>query len=323
MTTSVDRDRLKAIKNPKPMTLRDIGVLDSIESLRHRETYRQPWHVHRAAMEIHCVFSGAITYAFGDAHPKETIAGGECLVIPPGVRHCAVSAEGTPSVRLVVRLRGADRITAALCPFTCAEGRAFHAELMRHALRVWTLPVRALRAARELHRCFEADEATSIRRLAFWTFLAETARAVADAPTSSRHAENAPQAVVDWVCAHLRDHLHERLRLKDLSKHIGYSERHLLNLFRTRTGMTIIRYLTRLRIDRARELIAADPARPLTDVALACGFSNHAHFTHVFHRYIGETPRAFSHTLKTSNAPAREDQRETDRSARARRAAAG
>jgi len=228
------------------MTLRDIGVLDSIESLRHRETYRQPWHVHRAAMEIHCVFSGVITYAFGDAHPKETIAGGECLVIPPGVRHCAVSAEGTPSVRLVVRLRGADRITAALCPFTCAEGRAFHAELMRHALRVWTLPVRALRAARELHRCFEADEATSIRRLAFWTFLAETARAV-----------------------------------------------------------------------------AADPARPLTDVALACGFSNHAHFTHVFHRYIGETPRAFSHTLKTSNAPAREDQRETDRSARARRAAAG
>ena len=34
-----------------------------------------------------------------------------------------------------------------------------------------------------------------------------------------------------------------------------------------------------------------DPDRPLIDVALACGFADQPHFTRVFKRLTGQTPR--------------------------------
>lgn len=274
----------------------EIGILETVEALRHRETYRQGWHVHRHATEVHCVFSGAISYEFGTAHAPVTIAGGECLVIPRGIRHCAVATEGTPSVRLVVRLRTSQRIEPALAPFTTSELHAFFGALAAHPFEVWTLPPRALRAARDLHRSFEDGDELPFRRLAVWSFIAEVARAAAEVRPEARFVGDSPHAVVDTVCAYLRDHLAEHIRLRDLTRLTGYSERHLLNLFRARTGLTPGRYLARCRIDRAKELLKSSPSRPLVDVALACGFSSHSHFTEVFHRYVGETPSALGRT---------------------------
>lgn len=53
-----------------------IAILEVVEALRHSETYRQNWHTHEEALELHCVFSGAISYEFGDVHPAVTIPGG-------------------------------------------------------------------------------------------------------------------------------------------------------------------------------------------------------------------------------------------------------
>ena len=46
------------------------------------------------------------------------------------------------------------------------------------------------------------------------------------------------------------------------------------------------------RAEQARKLLA-DKQRPLSDIALACGFADQAHFTRIFKRLTGETPKAF------------------------------
>ena len=77
---------------------KNIGLtaLDTIEAMRHHDTYRQDWHAH-PFWETHYILSGRLTYEFDDSDPV-TIPGGAFLVIPPNTRHRAVNTAGTPSV---------------------------------------------------------------------------------------------------------------------------------------------------------------------------------------------------------------------------------
>lgn len=269
-----------------------IDALDVIEALRHRETYRQAWHVH-AAIETHYVLSGALSYEFGGRHPPVTIPGGAFLVIPPEVRHRAVNGEGTPSVRLVVRWTK-PRQTSGPCPFTAREFRAFLEDTVHEPLEVRRAPARLTRALREAFRVIENEEPVPFLRLAVWTLLAETAAAVREAPPVTSLSRNA----IDTICTHIRAHCGEALHMESLVKMSGYSERQLFTLFRQRTGLTPGSYLTRCRIDRAKQMMSAAPRPRLLDVALACGFSSASHFASVFRTYVGETPRAYACALQ-------------------------
>jgi AraC-like DNA-binding protein len=57
----------------------------------------------------------------------------------------------------------------------------------------------------------------------------------------------------------------------------------------TALGIPPSELLTRARLERACELLR-DPARPLGDVALACGFATQAHFSTVFKARTGASP---------------------------------
>ena len=265
-------------------------VFESVEALRHRETYRQDWHAHARALELHTVLTGAISYEFAGAHPPARILGGASLAIPRGVRHRAVNAEGTPSVRLVVRLLAppSSGRPVPLCPFSPAELSDLVTGVSSHPLRPIRMFPRFQRAARELFRAVEEGDRPHVVRLAAWTYLAEAVQTIgADAPQAPRGED-----VVDVLCALLRTRCGERLRMSELVRVSGYSERRLFALFRERLGMTPAHFLARCRIDRAKRLMAARPRPRLLDVAIACGFSTPSHFSSVYRQYEGVTPRA-------------------------------
>ncbi|MBQ7188229.1 MAG: helix-turn-helix domain-containing protein [Kiritimatiellae bacterium] len=277
----------------------EIGIanLEVVEALRHQETYQQNWHVHGNALELHCVFSGAISYEFGDAHSPVTIPGGFILAIPAGVRHRAVDAEGTPSVRLVTRwLRPSGRIP--LSPFSLPELK----ELLRTAgaqpFEVRRMSPRLARAAREIFRALEENDAAYVRRLAAWNFLAEAAvpgetlRSADSASEPGMPAGNV-DTIMAALCAYIRERCGEPIHMADLVKISGYSERRLFSLFHERIGLTPGNYITRCRIDRAKERIAASSHPRLLDIALSCGFSSASHFSAVFRKYVGKSPRAY------------------------------
>jgi AraC family transcriptional regulator len=67
---------------------------------------------------------------------------------------------------------------------------------------------------------------------------------------------------------------------------------HLARQFRRHYGTTIGQYLRKRRIDAAAGMLAGS-SRSLTEIALATGFSHHAHFATVFKRFTGLTPGDF------------------------------
>ena len=74
----------------------------------------------------------------------------------------------------------------------------------------------------------------------------------------------------------------------------GTSTRSLQRLFATYVGVTPKWALQRHRVHLAADLLAADPRRPLAEVAADVGYYDQAHFSTDFQRATGATPAAYA-----------------------------
>jgi PAS domain S-box-containing protein len=81
-------------------------------------------------------------------------------------------------------------------------------------------------------------------------------------------------------------------RVEEMAAAAGCSVSVLERRMRRVFGLAPSQFVLRARIDHARILLA-DPARPLADIALACGFHDQPAFTRQFARLAGETPGQF------------------------------
>ncbi|MEC9372653.1 MAG: helix-turn-helix transcriptional regulator [Planctomycetota bacterium] len=77
--------------------------------------------------------------------------------------------------------------------------------------------------------------------------------------------------------------------LETLGEEVAASPFHLARLFRAATGRTVHAYLTDARLRAALGLME-EPRLGLTEIALAVGFSSHAHFTTAFRKAFGAAP---------------------------------
>jgi AraC family transcriptional regulator len=94
--------------------------------------------------------------------------------------------------------------------------------------------------------------------------------------------------VVDYVEASLAN----PVSLADLAAAAGLTRMHFAAQFRAATGLPPHEYLTRRRIERAQEMLLEDDLA-LVEVALSVGFETQSHFTSVFKRFVGQSPRAW------------------------------
>ena len=72
----------------------------------------------------------------------------------------------------------------------------------------------------------------------------------------------------------------------------GLSPSHFARAFRAAMGEPPHRYLVRLRIKMARELLE-HTRLPVIEVGLRCGFEQTTHFATMFRKMTGLSPRAY------------------------------
>ncbi len=90
----------------------------------------------------------------------------------------------------------------------------------------------------------------------------------------------------------IRSRFSDAIKVKDVLKHVAMSRRSLEMHFRATLGRTIHDEIMRMRIDRARQLLATSEWG-MPHIADECGFSLASQFSFVFKRETGETPRMF------------------------------
>ena len=94
--------------------------------------------------------------------------------------------------------------------------------------------------------------------------------------------------VVEYMRAHYRD----PITLDRLAAEAAISKFHFARLFKAATGEAPHRFLVRLRVDAARQLLR-DTELTVAQVAAAVGYGSVAQFAAAFVRHVGRTPRAF------------------------------
>jgi two-component system response regulator YesN len=95
--------------------------------------------------------------------------------------------------------------------------------------------------------------------------------------------------LIEEVEAFVRDRLGERLTLRDVADRFAFSPNYFGQLFKEETGEKFNDYVTRLRIEKAKELLG-DPKLRVFEVAHQVGFKKIAHFSMQFKQYCGLSP---------------------------------
>ncbi|HEU4594686.1 MAG TPA: AraC family transcriptional regulator [Pyrinomonadaceae bacterium] len=114
----------------------------------------------------------------------------------------------------------------------------------------------------------------------------------AHAPATKYHNTNLPAYKLRRVTEYINDNLTENLTLAELATVAGMNPHSFSRAFKQSTGVPPHRYVSNCRVERAKALLADDEL-PLVEVGLSVGFQTQSHFTTLFHRLTGLTPKAF------------------------------
>src|SRR5580692_3889234 len=111
---------------------------------------------------------------------------------------------------------------------------------------------------------------------------------VAAAPEPSRGGLS--PAVTRRICDYIEGHLDEKMRLDGLAALAGLSTDHFARAFHQSVGVPPHTYLLRRRLEQVEQMLRETHA-PLSEIALATGFSDQSHLARHFRRWAGMSPR--------------------------------
>jgi AraC-like DNA-binding protein len=110
-----------------------------------------------------------------------------------------------------------------------------------------------------------------------------------------RQANAEPIAVVR-AKTYIQEHLQDAIALADVAKAACTSTFYICKLFKRHTGLNFTEYVGRLRVERAKELLA-NPNLRVSEIAFDVGFQSLTHFNRLFHTITGESPTSYRHKL--------------------------
>ena len=98
------------------------------------------------------------------------------------------------------------------------------------------------------------------------------------------------------VMAYIHEHLADDLSLTEVASVVPLSAQYFATLFKQSTGETLLQYIARCRIERAKELLI-EKTLAIADICQQVGFRDQSYFTKVFRRYSNMTPKTYRSKL--------------------------
>lgn len=95
------------------------------------------------------------------------------------------------------------------------------------------------------------------------------------------------------VLDYIDRHLDEELSVERLSGEANFSKFHFHRQFSAYVGVSVARYVQKLRLKRASHRLVFEPTARIIDVAFEAGFESPESFSRAFRREYGQTPSQF------------------------------
>ncbi|MFO1140890.1 MAG: AraC family transcriptional regulator [Amaricoccus sp.] len=282
----------------------DIGRQESFKAWEHGYPFRTVrWHFH-PEYEIHHVVSTTGRYYVGDF--IGSFAPGNLVMTGPNLPHNWVS-DLPPDAEVPLRNRIVQFSDAfigdamrLLPELGCCR------EMLDASRRGLLFPLET--ASRVGPIMGELVRSTGIRRLEL--FLATLGALAAARPRALTSAGYLPDpsgfmsAGINEALAWINQNLTEPFGEPDLARISRLSPGAFSRSFRRHTGMSLVQYVNRLRVNLACQLLIG-PRRPsVTEVCFASGFQNLSNFNRQFLAQKGMTPSRFRALMRHNGGPA-------------------
>ncbi len=103
--------------------------------------------------------------------------------------------------------------------------------------------------------------------------------------------------MIEEAIKFIRQNFRGKITVKSIADELMYSANYLNNVFKQKTGETILEHITKVRIEEAKRMIAIDPGMKTYELAEAVGYNDESYFRSIFKQYTGLTPREYKDSL--------------------------
>jgi AraC-like DNA-binding protein len=104
--------------------------------------------------------------------------------------------------------------------------------------------------------------------------------------------ENSEPPVIARAKQFINEHQSEDLSLGQVAKAVNTSTFYFCKMFKKVTGINFTNYLSRVRIEKAKNLLL-NPNLRISEIAYEVGFQSLTHFNRVFKKIIGQSPTQY------------------------------
>jgi AraC-like DNA-binding protein/ligand-binding sensor protein len=111
--------------------------------------------------------------------------------------------------------------------------------------------------------------------------------------------ENAELPVITRAKEYIRQNQSEILSLPKVAKAVHTSTFYFCKLFKKTTGLNFTNYVSRVRIEKAKNLLL-NPNLRISEIAFEVGFQSLTHFNRIFRKILGQSPTKYRAQLKCS-----------------------
>jgi AraC-like DNA-binding protein/ligand-binding sensor protein len=108
--------------------------------------------------------------------------------------------------------------------------------------------------------------------------------------------EHAEPPVITRAKAFIEEHHTEDIRLGDVARAVCTSPFYFCKIFKKATGINFTDYLSRVRVERSKNLLL-NPNLRVSEIAYEVGFQSLTHFNRVFKRIVGQSPTDYREQL--------------------------
>src|ERR1039458_9391690 len=115
------------------------------------------------------------------------------------------------------------------------------------------------------------------------------------------HRENAESPVIKRAKEFIVENQAEDLSLGQVAKAVNTSTFHFCKMFKKATGLNFTEYVSRVRVEKARNLLL-NPNLRISEIAYEVGFQSLTHFNRVFKKITGQSPDRKSTRLNSSHS---------------------
>lgn len=227
---------------------------------------------------------------------------GDIVLLPPTILHRTEYPAGPPSKRLIISfwypkdLFGMTDYYLPLLSIFNAQTPIyrFPEEIRRQVLDI----IDEIYTFSRNHDYLEHPEQRLIIHSMFIQFLYAIQQNQDKNLYTNKSSCNSATQKIYSIAYYIHSHYEEELSLDSLADKFFLSSCYLSHQFKKVTGFTLINYIQKVRITRARDLLLSTN-HPISEIAQSCGFQSFSQFNRIFRQTYDQSPSAMRSSSTT------------------------